>query len=41
MVYKIIELNFGCPTKKVVGGLYGSDFMQEEKLASEFYTLKW
>ena len=32
---KIIDLNFGCPAKKVVGGFSGSALMRDEKLASE------
>lgn len=32
---KIIDLNFGCPAKKVVGGYSGSALMRDEKLASE------
>ena len=32
---KIIDLNFGCPAKKVVGGYAGSALMREEKLAAE------
>jgi tRNA-dihydrouridine synthase B len=32
---KIIDINFGCPAKKVVGGYAGSALMQNEKLASE------
>jgi tRNA-dihydrouridine synthase B len=30
---KIIDINFGCPAKKVVGGYAGSALMQNEKLA--------
>ena len=32
---KIIDLNFGCPAKKVVGGFAGSALMRDEKLASQ------
>lgn len=32
---KIIDLNFGCPAKKVVGGFAGSALMREEKLAAQ------
>ncbi|GAB4169616.1 MAG: tRNA dihydrouridine synthase DusB [Rickettsiaceae bacterium] len=32
---KIIDLNFGCPAKKVVGGFAGSALMREEKLATK------
>jgi tRNA-dihydrouridine synthase B len=32
---KIIDINFGCPAKKVVGGFAGSALMRNEKLASE------
>jgi len=32
---KIIDLNFGCPAKKVVGGFAGSALMRNEKLAAE------
>ena len=32
---KIIDLNFGCPAKKVVGGFSGSALMRDEKLAAE------
>lgn len=32
---KIIDLNFGCPAKKVVGGFSGSALMRNEKLAKE------
>jgi tRNA-dihydrouridine synthase B len=32
---KIIDLNFGCPAKKVVGGFAGSALMRDEKLAAE------
>ena len=32
---KIIDLNFGCPAKKVVGGYSGSALMRDEKLAAE------
>lgn len=32
---KIIDLNFGCPAKKVVGGFAGSALMKDEKLATE------
>ena len=36
---KIIDLNFGCPAKKVVGGYSGSALMRDEKLAAEIlYT---
>lgn len=31
----IIDLNFGCPVKKVVGGNSGSALMKDEKLASQ------
>lgn len=31
---KIIDLNFGCPAKKVVGGYAGSALMRDEKLAA-------
>lgn len=39
---KIIDLNFGCPAKKVVGGYSGSALMRDEKLAAEilFKTVK-
>ena len=39
---KIIDLNFGCPAKKVVGGFSGSALMRDEKLASEilYQTVK-
>ena len=39
---KIIDLNFGCPAKKVVGGFSGSALMRDEKLAAEilFKTVK-
>lgn len=30
---KIIDINFGCPAKKVVGGFAGSALMRDEKLA--------
>jgi tRNA-dihydrouridine synthase B len=32
---KIIDLNFGCPAKKVVGGFSGSALMRDEKRAAE------
>ncbi len=32
---KIIDINFGCPAKKVVSGYAGSALMQHEKLATE------
>lgn len=32
---KIIDLNFGCPAKKVVGGYAGSALMKDEKLAAK------
>ena len=32
---KIIDLNFGCPAKKVVGGFAGSALMRDEKLATK------
>lgn len=32
---KIIDINFGCPVKKVVGGNAGSALMKDEKLATE------
>lgn len=32
---KIIDLNFGCPAKKVVGGYAGSALMKDEKLAAQ------
>lgn len=32
---KIIDINFGCPAKKVVGGFAGSALMRDIKLASE------
>lgn len=32
---QIIDLNFGCPAKKVVGGFAGSALMRDEKLASQ------
>ena len=32
---KIIDLNFGCPAKKVVGGYAGSALMKDEKLAGQ------
>jgi len=32
---KIIDLNFGCPAKKVVGGFAGSALMRDEKLSKE------
>jgi tRNA-dihydrouridine synthase B len=32
---KIIDINFGCPVKKVVGGNAGSALMKDEKLASD------
>lgn len=32
---KIIDLNFGCPAKKVVGGYAGSALMRDEILAAE------
>ncbi len=39
---KIIDLNFGCPAKKVVGGFSGSALMRYEKLAKEIllHTVK-
>ena len=35
---KIIDLNFGCPAKKVVGGFAGSALMREIKLATAILT---
>ena len=32
---KIIDLNFGCPAKKVVGGFAGSALMRDERLAAK------
>ena len=32
---KIIDINFGCPVKKVVGGNAGSALMRDEKLAAD------
>lgn len=32
---KIIDLNFGCPAKKVVGGYAGSALMRDEELAAK------
>ena len=32
---KLIDINFGCPVKKVVNGFAGSALMKDEKLASE------
>lgn len=32
---KIIDINFGCPVKKVVGGNAGSALMKDEKLAAK------
>lgn len=32
---KIIDMNFGCPVKKVVGGYAGSALMRDEKKAAE------
>ncbi|WP_341763664.1 tRNA dihydrouridine synthase DusB [Candidatus Tisiphia endosymbiont of Beris chalybata] len=32
---KIIDLNFGCPAKKVVGGYSGAALMRDEKLAAK------
>ncbi len=32
---KIIDLNFGCPAKQVVGGYAGSALMRDEKLSKE------
>jgi tRNA-dihydrouridine synthase B len=32
---RIIDLNFGCPAKKVVGGFAGSALMRDEKLAAK------
>lgn len=32
---KIIDLNFGCPAKKIVGGYSGSALMRDEKLAAQ------
>lgn len=32
---RIIDLNFGCPAKKVVGGYSGSALMRDEQLAAE------
>ncbi len=34
---KIIDLNFGCPAKKVVGGYAGSALMRDEKLAARIF----
>jgi tRNA-dihydrouridine synthase B len=34
---KIIDLNFGCPAKKVVGGYSGSALMRDEKLAAKIF----
>lgn len=35
---KIIDLNFGCPAKKVVGGYSGSALMRDEKLAAKIFA---
>lgn len=35
---KIIDLNFGCPAKKVVGGFAGSALMRDEKLAAQILS---
>ncbi|PCJ26124.1 MAG: tRNA dihydrouridine synthase DusB [Rickettsiales bacterium] len=32
---KIIDLNFGCPAKKIVGGFAGSALMRDEELATK------
>ncbi|KIJ88510.1 tRNA dihydrouridine synthase DusB [Rickettsia asembonensis] len=34
---KIIDLNFGCPAKKVVGGYAGSALMRDEQLAAKIF----
>ncbi len=34
----IIDINFGCPVKKVVGGNAGSALMRDEKLAAEILS---
>ncbi|ABV74397.1 Putative TIM-barrel protein, nifR3 family [Rickettsia akari str. Hartford] len=34
---KIIDLNFGCPAKKVVGGYAGAALMSDEQLASKIF----
>ncbi|WP_341793074.1 tRNA dihydrouridine synthase DusB [Rickettsia endosymbiont of Ceutorhynchus obstrictus] len=34
---KIIDLNFGCPAKKVVGGYSGSALMRDEGLAAKIF----
>ena len=34
---KIIDLNFGCPAKKVVGGYSGSALMRDEQLAAKIF----
>ncbi|MFY9589800.1 tRNA dihydrouridine synthase DusB [Rickettsia endosymbiont of Halotydeus destructor] len=34
---KIIDLNFGCPAKKVVGGYSGSALMRDENLAAKIF----
>ncbi len=36
---KIIDLNFGCPAKKVVNGYSGSALMKDEKLAQKIFEL--
>ena len=34
---KTIDLNFGCPAKKVVGGFAGSALMRDEKVAADIF----
>ncbi|KAF8818916.1 tRNA dihydrouridine synthase DusB [Rickettsia endosymbiont of Cardiosporidium cionae] len=34
---KIIDLNFGCPAKKITNGYAGSALMKDEKLATEIF----
>lgn len=34
---KIIDLNFGCPAKKVVGGYSGLVLMRDEQLAAKIF----
>lgn len=34
---KIIDLNFGCPAKKVVNGYSGSALMRDEELAAKIF----
>ncbi len=36
---KIIDLNFGCPAKKIVNGYAGSALMKDEKLAQEIFEI--